>query len=260
MGAATAVEVPDAHAWHLPQHGLLELDYVSCHRPLRTTKPISNQDLERQIASIRATVRLILRQKPCHLPSCFGTAALRPITQMLLLLPLSAKQAVELCQAADLVGQVPNRIYPVPEIPLDGDAEAPPVVPLDAQQIQELAIQASLRAELMQRMFQNITDVENLYRVMSTKLTEQDSEEIGRRLGLLNFWNPLQPACSIDLRLDVPDERRVAATLITLASYEDVDATPRTARGLGPPEPLALVGQLVSGSDDDVAIQRLQSV
>jgi len=242
VAQATAVEVPDAHNWHVPQHGLLELDYVSCLRPLRTTQTISDKDLQQHIASIRSTVRLILRQTPCHLPSCFGTAALRPPTQMLLLLPLSATQAVALCQAANFVGQVPNRIYPVPEVPLDGDQEAQPVVPLDAQQIQELAIQASLRSELMQRMFQNITDVENLYRVMSTVLTEQDSEEIGRRLGLLNFWNPLQPACSIDLRLEVPDERRVAATLITLASYEEVDATPRTARGLGPPEPLALVG------------------
>ena len=42
------------------------------------------------------------------------------------------------------------------------------MVPLDAQQIQELAIQASLRSELMQRMFQNITDVETFYeRVMA---------------------------------------------------------------------------------------------
>jgi hypothetical protein len=240
------VAVECAHNWHVPQHGLLELDYLSCHRPLRTTTPISHKDLQQHVASIRSTVRLILRQRPCHLPSCFGTAALRPVTQMLLLLPLSAAQAVQLCAAAHIVGQVPHRIYPVLEIPLD-DPKAP-VVPLDAQQMKELGIQASLRAELMQRMFQNIIDLENLYQVMFTTLTEQDCEEIGKRLGLLNFWNPLQPGCSIDLRLEVPDERRVAVTLINLASYEHVDATPRTARGLGPPQPLAMAGDTKKGS------------
>jgi hypothetical protein len=36
-------------------------------------------------------------------------------------------------------------------------------------------------------------------------------------------------------------------TLINLASYEDVDATPRTARGIGAPEPLALAGDTKKG-------------
>ena len=49
------------------------------------------------------------------------------------------------------------------------------------------------------RMFQNVTDLENLFRLISKKLTIEDTEEIAHRVGLLNLWNPLQPGCSLDL-------------------------------------------------------------
>jgi hypothetical protein len=77
-------------------------------------------------------------------------------------------------------------------------------------------------------MFQNIIDLQNLFGLMHAQLTTQDCDEITKRLGVLNFWNPLQPTCSVDLVLELPDERRMAATLMTLAGYERVDATPRT--------------------------------
>ena len=69
-------------------------------------------------------------------------------------------------------------------------------------------------------------------------LAVQDQDEIAKRLGLMNFWNPLQPGCNLDLELHLADERRLAATLITLAGHEEVDATPRSARGLGHPQPI----------------------
>ena len=211
--SAAAAAVPDricikepAKWVPLPQEGFLELDYTASQRPKADTRPISDDKLEMHVRDVKELVRLILSQTPLHLPSCFAAAALRPLTQMLLPLPLSASQAVSLCSAASFVGKVPGRDYPdALEWEDDGEEHEPDPVMLD-----ELKIQACLRAELLQRMFQNILDLENLFRLIWTKLSEQDCDEIAKRVGLLNIWNPLQPGCSVNLHLEIPDERRIA--------------------------------------------------
>jgi len=219
----------------LPQDGLLELDFSTGRRPKPDTQAIGAEALLPHLQAVKDAVALILSQKPLHLPSCFGSAALRPLTQQLLPLPLTASQAVTLCLGAGFVGLVPGKSYP--DLPDEGEEEEGECAPPNDVILEELRIQACLRAELLQRMFQGVIDLENLFREVSTRLSEQDCDEIGRRIGLLNMWNPLQPGCALNLRVEIPDERHVAAALLSLASQEEVDATPRTARGLGPPLP-----------------------
>jgi len=89
---------------------------------------------------------------------------------------------------------------------------------------EERAVQAGVRAELMQRMFQNVVDVENLFHCILTHLSPHDHKEINHRVGILNIFNPLQPQCSLDLALDVPDQRKVASILMHLNSHEELDA------------------------------------
>ena len=110
--AAARVELPAfAAEWALPQQGVLELDFIWTHttppyRPRDATKPIPDEQLHALTRDIKLTTRRVLAQKPLDLPSCFSAGALRPVTQMLARLPVSARQAVAVCEAAVVVDQV----------------------------------------------------------------------------------------------------------------------------------------------------------
>jgi Leucine-rich repeat (LRR) protein len=130
--------------WLIPQFGLLELDYVTCHRPKSQTLPISDDVFKEHIKGTRRTVQLTLSQTTeSQLSSCFGPAALRPITQVLLRLPVSAAQAVTLCTNATIVGQVPFRHYPATDSKLETEEEDFNVSEkgeLDQQHLSELKV------------------------------------------------------------------------------------------------------------------------
>jgi len=161
------ISIKDPSKWvPLPQDGLLELDFSTGRRPKPDTQAIGAEALLPHLQAVKDAVALILSQKPLHLPSCFGSAALRPLTQQLLPLPLTASQAVTLCLGAGFVGLVPGKSYP--DLPDEGEEEEGECAPPNDVILEELRIQACLRAELLQRMFQGVIDLENLFREVSS--------------------------------------------------------------------------------------------
>ncbi|EKX40743.1 hypothetical protein GUITHDRAFT_142605 [Guillardia theta CCMP2712] len=198
----------------LSEHGDYEL-WRNVRRPKLGSKAMKQQDFEIHCAEFRYFFEELLERREIKLEFLFATSALRPILQKVLMFKLSADQAVELCLCVQ-GRQLPlmSTYTSMSELMEEEDEM------LDETASQKLQLQAQARAEIMQRAFPAIIDLDNLWGCMCRKLTLQDCIEISSRIGILNVWNPLQPEGHVELHLDKWDEHKVAEVVMDIALKE----------------------------------------